>query len=259
MNSCSLLLCLCLSWCLLSLCVFLLCATAVLGKRIRSGEDGGGSKRKKVFVPVSEFADVNFTELLNERTLSGLENTTGARLMLRGRGSQQDASGAGGEDNEELHVLVQTDNDDALEAAASKVHDFLFNPVVREQQLVVLNQSTVVSALSRDREKANPHTFSLSNALYANDEGYTMMGSRPQQPSGGGDLGGHRGGGGGGRRDETSKEIEIPADKGQHAHKYAQSESHTHDRLTNQHATRLTLFLIVCLRSPLCLRRQLAA
>ena len=160
---------------------------------------------------MSQFPDTNFVELINGpggKTLQALELQTGARLLLRGKGSGSTASaedgGEGGDADEELHVLVQANNDDTLNSAASIVYDFLYDPpkraVLQEQALVVIQQSLMPSPLSKDLEKSNPHTFSLSDALYANDTGFTMMGSRPS-------------GAPAARREEHSKEMEIEADK----------------------------------------------
>lgn len=192
----------------------------MLGKRVRAGGEDGGSKRKKIYVPSSQFPDVDFVALLTGprgQTLAGLEAATGARLSLRGRGSGEGADPSAEDADDDLHVLVQADSDDAMEAASSKINDLMYNPEAREkeqqsQQLITMS-TALQSPLSREPEKANPNTFSLSSALYANDEGFRMMGARGPPaderyaPA---------------RQEEGSKEIEIEQDKGAntctHAH-----------------------------------------
>lgn len=209
----------------LSGCLCLSAHAAVLGKRVRPGGEDGGSKRKKIYVPSSQFPDVDFVALLTGprgQTLAGLEASTGARLSLRGRGSGSGAGGDSADDaDDELHVLVQADSDDAMEAASSKINDLMYNPEAREkeqqsQQLITMS-TALQSPLSREPEKANPNTFSLSSALYANDEGFRMMGARG--PPGDERYAPAR------REEEGSKEMEIEQDKGPHT----QSQSRAQD------------------------------
>jgi hypothetical protein len=144
--------------------------SAVLGKRSGRDDSGpssdGGSKRKKIPVPVNEFPDVNFPPLIfgpGGSTLKSLEQSTGTRIFLRGKGSQKDAPIDPLE--EDMYVLVQAESDEAMEAAAAKVTELLHNPHVqrelKDQQLSTL--STFVSPLHKDG--GNPHTFALSSAL----------------------------------------------------------------------------------------------
>lgn len=206
--------CSCSRTCILCSDLPLCSRAAVLGKRVRAGGEDGGSKRKKIYVPSSQFPDVDFVALLTGprgQTLAGLEAATGARLSLRGRGSGESAGADPSADDadDDLHVLVQADSDDAMEAASSKINDLMYNPEAREkeqqsQQLITMS-TALQSPLSREPEKANPNTFSLSSALYANDEGFRMMGARGPPaderyaPA---------------RQEEGSKEIEIEQDKG---------------------------------------------
>ena len=67
-------------------------------------------------------------------TLRELQDTTGAKIVIRGRGSQ----GGGDDGGENLHVLIEG-ADDAVREASQKVDDILFNPEhaqsLKQQQL----------------------------------------------------------------------------------------------------------------------------
>ena len=70
--------------------------------------------KKKVYIPNREFPDVNFLGLLigpRGRTQKELEARTGARILIRGKGSQKggDYSGpsANPDDDDEQHVSIE--------------------------------------------------------------------------------------------------------------------------------------------------------
>lgn len=146
----------------------------VLGKRAGRDDDhsGGGSKRKKLPVPVDQYPDVNWPQAIFDFR-HGLEQQTGVKLSLRGRGSQASSGGSfEADDDEDMYVLLQAESDYGMEAATAKVQEFLANPNARDQRLALV-QSNFVSPLGK--KEGNPETFALSNALYANDQGFTMM------------------------------------------------------------------------------------
>jgi hypothetical protein len=140
----------------------------VLGKRFGRDDDfaAGGSKRKKLSVPIDAHPDVNWPQAVFDFKHS-VERETGVRVSLRGRGSMSGEV----EDEEPMYVLLQAESDIGMDAATVKVQDFLANPNARDQQLIV--QNNFVSPLGK--KEGNPETFSLSNALYANDHGFTMV------------------------------------------------------------------------------------
>jgi uncharacterized protein YjbJ (UPF0337 family) len=64
-----------------------------------------------------------------------MEDESGAKILIRGKGSSKDPTGDMDE-NEELHVLITGDTDEAIAKAQSAVEDILFNP----QQAMRLKQ-----------------------------------------------------------------------------------------------------------------------
>jgi hypothetical protein len=56
-----------------------------------------------------------------------MEDESGAKILIRGKGSSKDPTGEPDED-EELHVLITGDSDDAIAKAQSAVENILFNP-----------------------------------------------------------------------------------------------------------------------------------
>ncbi|CAI5739188.1 unnamed protein product [Hyaloperonospora brassicae] len=98
----------------------------------------GDKKCKKVYIPVDRYPDINFIGLLigpRGSNQKRMEDETGARILIRGQGSSKDPTGDPDE-NEELHVLITADSDEALAKAQSAVEDILFNP----QQAMKLKQ-----------------------------------------------------------------------------------------------------------------------
>lgn len=64
-----------------------------------------------------------------------MEDESGAKILIRGKGSSKDPSGDP-DDEDELHVLITADTDEAIAKAQSAVEDILFNP----QQAMKLKQ-----------------------------------------------------------------------------------------------------------------------
>lgn len=95
-------------------------------------------KCKKVYIPVDKYPDINFIGLLigpRGSNQKRMEDESGARILIRGKGSSKDPTGDPDE-NEELHVLITADTDESLAKAQSAVEDILFNP----QQALKLKQ-----------------------------------------------------------------------------------------------------------------------
>ncbi|KAG1696834.1 hypothetical protein DVH05_017744 [Phytophthora capsici] len=98
----------------------------------------GDKKRKKVYIPVDKYPDINFMGLLigpRGSNQKRMEDESGARILIRGKGSSKDPTGDPDE-NEELHVLITADTDESIAKAQSAVEDILFNP----QQAMKLKQ-----------------------------------------------------------------------------------------------------------------------
>ncbi|KAH7867589.1 hypothetical protein Vadar_027161 [Vaccinium darrowii] len=84
---------------------------------------------KKLYIPVKEYPNYNFIGLIigpRGNTLKNLEKETGARILLRGKGSSRapdkkvDKS-----DDEDLHVCIEADNQKSLDEAVKKVEKLL--------------------------------------------------------------------------------------------------------------------------------------
>jgi len=134
-----------------------------LGKRKnRWGDDEGNTqaaglgsiKKKKIYVPVNDYPEINFLGLLigpKGITQKQLQDSTGAKILFRGRGASKDGgpSNTGHpDDNDDLHVCVEG-NEDAVDRATREIEKILFNPeqaqkLKQEQlrQLAELNQSS---------------------------------------------------------------------------------------------------------------------
>eukprot|EP00005_Dracoamoeba_jomungandri_P010833 CAMPEP_0174275300 /NCGR_PEP_ID=MMETSP0439-20130205/59750_1 /TAXON_ID=0 /ORGANISM="Stereomyxa ramosa, Strain Chinc5" /LENGTH=349 /DNA_ID=CAMNT_0015367391 /DNA_START=282 /DNA_END=1331 /DNA_ORIENTATION=+ len=86
-------------------------------------------KTKKILIPVDKYPDYNFIGLIigpRGDTHKQLERESGAKISIRGKGSQKDGQfGKNPGDDEELHVLVTADTDKQLEKAAFLVRKLL--------------------------------------------------------------------------------------------------------------------------------------
>ncbi|RLN47786.1 hypothetical protein BBJ28_00003884 [Nothophytophthora sp. Chile5] len=177
---------------------------------VRPAPGAGDKKRKKVFIPVEKYPDINFMGLLigpRGSNQKRMEDESGARILIRGKGSSKDPTGDPDEE-EELHVLITADSDEAVAKAQSAVEDILFNP----QQAMKLKQEQL-------RKVAE-----LNGTLNENYGGGGGDGDSGR-PSGGYGMGGGGGGapqghygpgggGGGGSGDSRagSVDMKVPRD-----------------------------------------------
>lgn len=83
-------------------------------------------KQKKIFVPIQQYPGYNFIGLIigpRGNTQKRMQQESGAKIALRGRGSVKDGRGRPGpsdpSDHEDLHVLISADTDEALEKVRS--------------------------------------------------------------------------------------------------------------------------------------------
>lgn len=81
-------------------------------------------KQRKVFVPVQQYPGYNFIGLIigpRGNTQKRMQQESGAKIALRGRGSIKDGRGGRSafdpSENEELHVLITADTEQSLEKA----------------------------------------------------------------------------------------------------------------------------------------------
>lgn len=90
---------------------------------------------KKLFIPVKDFPGYNFIGLIigpRGNTQKRMEKETGAKIVIRGKGSMKEGKLGQKKDlkydlaeNEDLHVLVEADTQEALDAAADMVEKLL--------------------------------------------------------------------------------------------------------------------------------------
>jgi far upstream element-binding protein len=88
----------------------------------------GSMKSLKINVPVNEYPDINFLGLLigpKGATQKHIQVISGAKILLRGKGAK--GGNGGPEDDEDLHVIIEG-NDDSIEKAKIEIEKILFNP-----------------------------------------------------------------------------------------------------------------------------------
>lgn len=81
---------------------------------------------KKLYLPVKQYPGYNFVGLIlgpRGNTQKRMEKETGARISLRGAGSF--ARGKHASENDDLHVYIEADNQESLDAAAGMVEKLL--------------------------------------------------------------------------------------------------------------------------------------
>ncbi|CAM9984961.1 unnamed protein product, partial [Choristocarpus tenellus] len=107
--------------------------------------------QKKLMVPVAEHPDFNFMGVLigpRGSSLKAMEQRTGAKIMIRGRGSQKEQNLNDPEANEDLHVVIEG-SDQAVASASSEIELIFKDPqqalVVKSEQLKNLGATTGVT------------------------------------------------------------------------------------------------------------------
>ena len=138
--------------------------SAVLGKRSRDDSGGGVSaaekRRKKITFPVR--SDMNFLGLIigpKGQTQKAMEQASGARILVRGRGASKE--GEEGSD-EEMHVLIVADDEQQLSKAEQLVNDLLYNP---ERASQVKNEQLREVAAQHAAAESTPY-HSASPPMY---------------------------------------------------------------------------------------------
>ena len=119
---------------------------------------------KKLYIPVKEYPGYNFIGLIigpRGNTQKRMEKETGAKIVIRGKGSVKEGRSAQKRDlkpdpseNEDLHVLVEADTEDALEKAAGMVEKLLI-PVEEgrnEHKRTQLRELAALNGTIRDDE-----------------------------------------------------------------------------------------------------------
>ncbi|CAM8991235.1 unnamed protein product [Rhodiola kirilowii] len=119
---------------------------------------------KKLYIPMKEYPGYNFIGLIigpRGNTQKRMEKETGAKIVIRGKGSvkegrlgqKRDLKPDPGE-NEDLHVLVEADTKEALEAAAGMVEKLLqpVDEVLNEHKRQQLRELAALNGTIRDEE-----------------------------------------------------------------------------------------------------------
>ncbi|KAG7585863.1 Zinc finger CCHC-type [Arabidopsis thaliana x Arabidopsis arenosa] len=119
---------------------------------------------KKLFIPMKDFPGYNFIGLIigpRGNTQKRMERETGAKIVIRGKGSVKEGRHQQKKDlkydpseNEDLHVLVEADTQDALEAAAGMVEKLLqpVDEVLNEHKRQQLRELATLNGTIRDEE-----------------------------------------------------------------------------------------------------------
>ncbi|WPH01359.1 Branchpoint-bridging [Acrodontium crateriforme] len=89
--------------------------------------------QEKVYVPVNDYPEINFIGLLigpRGNTLKKMENESGAKIAIRGKGSvkegkgKSDAAHASNQD-EDLHCLIMADTEEKIAKAKKLIHNVI--------------------------------------------------------------------------------------------------------------------------------------
>ncbi|KAL2905957.1 Splicing factor-like protein 1 [Bienertia sinuspersici] len=119
---------------------------------------------KKLYIPQKEFPGYNFIGLIigpRGNTQKRMEKETGAKIVIRGKGSvkegrlqQKQNLKPDPSENEDLHVLVEADTEDSLEAAAAMVEKLLqpVDEVLNEHKRQQLRELAALNGTIRDEE-----------------------------------------------------------------------------------------------------------
>ncbi|PSS33191.1 Branchpoint-bridging protein [Actinidia chinensis var. chinensis] len=120
--------------------------------------------QKKLHIPMKEYPGYNFIGLIigpRGNTQKRMEKETGAKIVIRGKGSVKEGRLGQKRDlkydpaeNEDLHVLVEAETQDALEAAAGMVEKLLqpVDEVLNEHKRQQLRELAALNGTIRDEE-----------------------------------------------------------------------------------------------------------
>ncbi|KAK6155923.1 hypothetical protein DH2020_010171 [Rehmannia glutinosa] len=120
--------------------------------------------QKKLYIPMKEYPGYNFIGLIigpRGNTQKRMERETGAKIVIRGKGSVKEGRLQQKRDlkpdlaeNEDLHVMVEADTQEALEAAAGMVEKLLqpVDEVLNEHKRQQLKELAALNGTIRDEE-----------------------------------------------------------------------------------------------------------
>ncbi|WOG88473.1 hypothetical protein DCAR_0207708 [Daucus carota subsp. sativus] len=119
---------------------------------------------KKLYIPMKEYPGYNFIGLIigpRGNTQKRMEKETGAKIVIRGKGSIKEGRFGQKRDlkfdpseNEDLHVLVEADNQESLDAAAGMVEKLLqpVDEVLNEHKRQQLKELAALNGTIKDEE-----------------------------------------------------------------------------------------------------------
>ncbi|XP_059317991.1 splicing factor-like protein 1 [Lycium ferocissimum] len=119
---------------------------------------------KKLYIPMKEYPGYNFIGLIigpRGNTQKRMEKETGAKIVIRGKGSvkegrlqQKGNLKHDPAENEDLHVLVEADTQESLEAAAAMLEKLLqpVDEVLNEHKRQQLRELAALNGTIRDEE-----------------------------------------------------------------------------------------------------------
>eukprot|EP00252_Welwitschia_mirabilis_P022410 TRINITY_DN6058_c0_g2_i1.p1 TRINITY_DN6058_c0_g2~~TRINITY_DN6058_c0_g2_i1.p1 ORF type:complete len:1098 (+),score=259.15 TRINITY_DN6058_c0_g2_i1:222-3296(+) len=119
---------------------------------------------KKLYIPVKEYPGYNFIGLIigpRGNTQKRMERETGAKIVIRGKGSVKEGRLQQKRDlkpdpaeNEDLHVLVEAETQEALDKAAGMVEKLLqpVDEVLNEHKRAQLRELAALNGTIRDEE-----------------------------------------------------------------------------------------------------------
>ncbi|KAI3519574.1 hypothetical protein L1887_08784 [Cichorium endivia] len=120
--------------------------------------------QKKLYIPMKEYPGYNFIGLIigpRGNTQKRMERETGAKIVIRGKGSIKEGRMLQKKDlkfdpseNEDLHVLVEAETQEALDAAAGMVQKLLqpVDEVLNEHKRQQLRELAALNGTIRDEE-----------------------------------------------------------------------------------------------------------
>ncbi|XP_020260535.1 branchpoint-bridging protein-like [Asparagus officinalis] len=146
--------------------------------------------RKKVYIPVRENPGYNFIGLIlgpRGKTQKQMEEETGAKIVLRGKGSseQKPKNKCDSSDDEDLHVLIEADDRYSLDAAVSIVEKLLI-PVEDGHNVHKLKQLRELAELNgtlRNTNTSSSRKFDPCNVC--GDKGHPTVACPLTAPSSG--------------------------------------------------------------------------
>ncbi|KAL7001710.1 Splicing factor 1 [Sarracenia purpurea var. burkii] len=119
---------------------------------------------KKLYIPMKEYPGYNFIGLIigpRGNTQKRMERETGAKIVIRGKGSVKEGRLQQKKDlkhdpseNEDLHVLVEAETQESLDAAASMLEKLLHpvDEVLNEHKRQQLRELAALNGTIRDEE-----------------------------------------------------------------------------------------------------------